>query len=172
MSAARQITDLRPHPQLEADLAWYFREADGDMGLCSNYQGMVLKLQAPRASSGRPPSGPEGRVFGAATRARRISRALEVIGKARSDTLRMAYDGNAPAELHAYHELAGLVLEEGAPVHRRSRSRRSLVQWLARLAQRAPKDAVAARWLAEVRSLAEVRLMAAARAFEGARRHR
>jgi hypothetical protein len=172
MHALRTLADLLPNPRTADDLRWFFREADGECGLRSNYPGMIQRLQAPLTFSSRLRSEPDVRWLHASTRARRISRALEQIGHDHTLTLREAFNGLAPAVLHAYDELAALALQVGVGPHRRSRTSRTLLDWLARIARNATKTPAAARWLAEVRGLAREQLDEALRAFEIARKNR
>lgn len=165
------LATLRPAPQDEADLRWRFTQADGDMGLRSLYPGMVLKLQL----AGGPPPTPvlrelDPRWVAAAERARLIDRALEQLQPQHRNVLWACYGDHQLPELHAYGDLAGLIPDVAADHHRRSRTTRTLADWLARLARRAKKEPAAARTHAAITREAEALLAQAARAYGGARR--
>lgn len=173
---------LRVRPGDESDLRWFFTEADGDMGLRSSFSAQMTQLQMGGGRRGTyVPQQREidGRLVSAATRARVISRALEAIGRGYSYTLRCAYGIPAHPELHGFQELAGLVADTPAAqrLHRRSRTKRPLPDWLARmrlqahpLSDKKVPDLEAQRIVYEVRVEAESQLVAASKAYTLARR--
>jgi len=171
--SAIPLAALRPHPQDETDLRWRFQFADGEMGLKSMFpqQMQQLQLGGGRRGTHTPiQRDPDPRWVAAATRAREIDRALELVADEHRHVLRACYGVGQSPELHAYGDLAGLVLWAGTDRYQRARTRRTIVDWLARLAQRAKKDVAVARVHAEIVRTAEARLMAAARAYGGAKR--
>jgi len=140
---------LLADPRADSELRWFFADADGDMGLRSNFPAMVTSLQMGGRSGSVTPVSVElnDRWFEAATRSRLCRRALEAIGPVRAH--RAARDA-----------------------HQRSRSARSLEEWLYRLAWRvthgAPEPEDSER-LATISREAERMLLSALGAFASAR---
>jgi len=174
MARMTDLVSLRPSPQDEADLRWFFTEADGEMGLKSTFGGMVHQLQmggGARGSYTPVPREADGRLLEAATRARLISRALEACGREAAAVLREAYSA-LPVELAelfpAFGELAALVVSTPAAdrMWRRSRTNRVKVAWLVRRSLQARKgDPSAGSQVYELRREAEALLAGAARAY-------
>lgn len=147
----------------EADLRWYLRDARGELGLHSNYGGMVATLQG----GGR--SGDHHRVdlrqMEAAARARRIEKALTHVGKEHLRVLYAAYSVDPDQRFVAVLAVLPEALEE----HRRSRSTRSFGNWLARLFASARKghDYGRRRLFAKLHSAADGTLRGALDAYTG-----
>lgn len=172
-----RIADLRLSSQDEADLKWFWTEADGDLGLKSMFPQQMAQLQIGNGARGtHTPKQlePDGRLVEAATRARLVSRALETCRPEHVRILRAAYCESVFRPIRVlYGELAELVTRTDAArqAYRRSRTTRSLEEWLTRLAARAEKgEAEPRRIVYQVRGEAEARLVAACRAYVGARR--
>ena len=171
------LAELRLSTQDEADLRWFWTESDGAMGLRSLFPAQIAQLQigAGRRGTHTPVQHElDGRLVEAATRARLISRALETMPRGHVRVLRAAYTETRHQPLRPiYGDLAELVVETDAAqrAHRRSRTTRSLTDWISRLAKRAGKgEAEPKRILYLVRSEAESKLVAAHRAYTEARR--
>ncbi len=167
---------LRPDPESEDDLRWYFNESSGAMGLKSNFAGMVMNIQAPRSHGNSCAAVIGEHQVEAASRARWVSRVLTAVGEDHARTLRAAYQARqsndpAAAALKAFGELGSLVLESPATVeyHRRSRSQKPLLDWLLRISRKQASPAARSQ-CAEVRRDAEARLAKAARAYVEAKR--
>lgn len=148
-----------------AELRWYYREAEGDMGLRSNFAPMVSRLQ------GVLGGGPlrlelDGRNVAAAGRARRVKAALEQLGVGQQYVLGVAF-GN-PREPR---NVEGLVctLKSAEEEWRLSRTTRTLPDWVARLG-RLPTTQLRARLYARLRGEAERLLEEALDAYSAARR--
>jgi hypothetical protein len=82
MTSTLPLSELAIDPRVEAELRWYFTEADGDMGLRSLFPAMVARLEVGGRTGGRPITEMDDRWLLAASRARRISRALELLAAA------------------------------------------------------------------------------------------
>jgi hypothetical protein len=167
------VTSTRLHPAVVTELRWLFVESDGALGLRSNYSGMVARLQAFRSGGFAKPFEYEDQTIEAATRARRIRRALERAGAAHARTLAATYGPTVPAELvDPFGDLAGLVSDSATAraTYEASSTTRRYVEWLARLD--AAVRAGQARWslLDQVRREADAQLVAASRAYGAAQR--
>lgn len=114
------------HERHAADLRWYFRDSPGELGLRSNFGGMVASLEG-GGWTPKPTHEVEERRLQAAERARRVLRALEGCPVWARVVLSIAYryaDGE--------QRLIG-ALSAAAQEHRRSRTKRSLADWLERM---------------------------------------
>lgn len=171
------LAQLRPDPVDEADLRWYFNEADGDMGLKSSFGPMVARLEAPLSRGGALIVDIDERKLNAASRARTVKRALECLPLDAQHVLRAAYTARPdspqrPDALKRWRDLAGVVeaSEAAKATHKKSRSTRPFLEWLERIVK--PSATVSARaWALEVRREAEGRLMGAVRAYTASRAH-
>jgi len=106
-------------------------EAKGDLGLKSNFESVARRIggiYAPPVTSGDL----DGRLFAAAVRHRRIEAAVRAIPR-RSAVVLHAY---------AHHELLGVMLIQATAkmAHRVSRTKRSLPDWMGRIAPRRDKE--------------------------------
>jgi len=170
------LEQLRPHPQDAAELAWFFNESEGAMGVRSNFGSMKARLEAPMSHSGVVATEMDERQVEAASRARLVRRSLEGIAPEHRDTLRAAYTARRhtperPDPLKRYRDLAGLVEHspETARIHKGARSARPLLAWLERIAR--PGASLTARTLHnEVTRAAECQLAQAARAYAHSRK--
>lgn len=121
------------------DLTWFWTEADGDMGLCSSFGPMVAMLQSGGPTGGRPIMEIPEHQLHAATRRRVIARALEQLGETipehRSVLETCLGRGGYRPELGA--ALAAPLTTAARRAWRSSASARPIVEWLARLYQRA-----------------------------------
>jgi len=159
-----------------SDLLWFWAEADGDLGLCSSFPAMVARLQCGGPTGGRPIVEIPEHQLSAATRERRIRRALEAISAERLRVLRSCLDPQATrlAELGSASAVAPLT-SAARRAWRSSRSTRSIEEWLVRLCHRVRhgigERPAADRLLVEViRRESEAMLLAALRAYSQARR--
>jgi hypothetical protein len=143
------------------EIRWFFRDAAGDMGLASNFGGMVAALEgggfcpAPsyEISSSR---------LRAATEAREIRKALDTLAErdiAARVLVGVAFRGEGADERHALIAAMTLAAEE----HRRSRSRRPLPEWLEK--QRTSKEQVRRRKFLQLRDHAKAKLDEALEAY-------
>ena len=179
------LFDLAVDPRTEDDLSWRWTFAAGEMGERSNFAAFQAMLECGGPTGGKPPTDvPDHQLF-AASRARRIDRALEAVGPQRAAVLRACYGPTAT-------QLLGLGFASGvAPLTlaaRRSwvayRSSLSapgpdvpscLEAWLVRLCDRAARSsarAVDRALVMEIRREAEAAVLSAARAYAAARRSR
>lgn len=175
------VADLRLPPRLEAELRWVFTEADGDIGLRSNFGAMVGLLEIGARSGSSQPLAYEidtDRIEAAAAE-RRIRRALDEIGRTNAQVLRVQYGPGRAPELQAFGSLAGLALFTDAAIraHRDSQTTRELPDWLARLSDRVAKKKGAAdprerMMVGEIRREAEMLLARASGAYLKARKRR
>jgi len=165
---------LLADPRADSELRWFFADADGDMGLRSNFPAMVTSLQMGGRSGSVTPVSVElnDRWFEAATRSRLCRRALEAIGPVRAHLLFCAFGGCR--EVAPFGRTTGVVplTRAARDAHQRSRSARSLEEWLYRLAWRvthgAPEPEDSER-LATISREAERMLLSALGAFASAR---
>lgn len=109
-----------------ADLRWLFTAADGELGLRSNFQGMVASLESGGRTSGRSDYDVTPQQIHAATRARTICQALEQMPVWARVVLGIAYRRN-DGEAALMCALSSTTLE-----HRRSRTKREPRDWLER----------------------------------------
>ena len=172
-------SSLRLHPAVVTDLRWLFTESDGQLGLRSNYPGMVARLQAFRSGGFAKPFEYEDQTIETATRARRLRRSLERAGAAHARALRATYGPPAPGLEHehaalvdVYGDLAGLIPDSASArrCYEDSSTTRPYWAWLARLD--AAVRAGQARWslLDQVRREADAALVAASRAYGAAQK--
>lgn len=172
-----QLKDLRLSSQDEADLRWFWTESDGALGLRSMFPQQMAQLQLGGGRRGTHTPiqrEPDRRLVEAATRARLISRALETIHQEHVRVLRSAYGDSVHRPLTVlYGELSELVVrtEAARRAHRKSRTTRSLEDWLVRLVRRADRGEQGAKHTVyAVKAEAEARLVGAARAYSESRR--
>jgi hypothetical protein len=156
---------LYARERFSAELRWYFREAEGDMGLRSNYSPMVSRLQ------GVLGGGPlrlelDGRNVAAAGRARRVKAALELLSPVQWWTLGVAF-GNAVLPVN----LVGLMCttKSADEEWRLSRTTRTLPDWVERLGRK-PTTTLRQRLYAKLKHEAEALLEDALDAYSKARR--
>jgi hypothetical protein len=163
-------------PSFKTELHWYWTCADGELSSPSNYMAMVSAIRLGRASavSQSATELPEHRLH-AATRARRVSRALSRVSDDDRAVLFAAFGPHA-RELPIFGAAAPVaVLTKAASVaHQASGTTRTLNDWLVRLAWRVSKrqgDRVAqdAATASAIASEAEWRLTNAIGAFKGMR---
>lgn len=173
------LANLRLPHAMQAELRWVFSEADGDIGLTSNYGAMVGLLEVGSRSGSSQPAAYEIDVerIEAAGRERRIRLALDAIGHRHAQVLRVQYGPGRAPELPAFGELAGLAMFTSAAhrAHQASGTNRSLPDWLARLAERVRRNRAASdvrdlMVVNEIRREAEALLVAASGAYARARR--
>lgn len=124
------------------ELRWYFLESQGDLGLRSNFESISSRIGGvygtPQTSGNL-----DGRMFAAATRYKRVDRAVK------------AMTPSSVLVLHAFahHEMLGVMLasKTARDEHRASRTARSLADWMQRIAPRKEKPQTAGQsraWLA------------------------
>jgi hypothetical protein len=152
--------------RLSAELRWYYREAEGDMGLRSNYGPMVAALQGVLGGGGPLKLELDGRHVAAAARARRVRTALEQLVDAQRQVLRVSY-----AHPGGALDLVGLMcLAQSASTEwRLSRTTRTLPDWLQRLG-RHPTTWVRQQLYERLRHEAQALLEEALDAYSKARR--
>ena len=131
------LAQLAIDPRAEADLRWFYTWSRGDMGLRSSHPAMVARLQVGGRTGGAPIMDIDERRLEAATRARHITRALDLLSDSQVRVLRAAYGPYA-------RELPGL--GQAAPVapltnsamhaHAASHTDRCIEEWLVRLCDR------------------------------------
>jgi hypothetical protein len=190
------LADLRPEPAIESEMAWYWNVAR-ETGEKSNFLAMVQRCMegAPKGTVSRAPSdGFDGKQVAIAGHRREIERALEMLSAEQQGVLRDAFraqllveavEAELPAGLEPperkkrvraalkalapYGPLAGLVILAPATraTHVASKSKRSYVDWLARLA-RPGAGAHARNTCGALKREAEARLNAATRAYAAA----
>jgi hypothetical protein len=165
-----------PDRRAEADLIWFWAWSDGEMGLRSSFGAMTARLQVGGRTGGRPITDLDERCIEAATRARLISRALELLPGLHRRALRYAYGPDA-RELPGLGVAAPVALLSPAAMlaYRESRSDRPLEEWLVRLCWRAHRrqGESPARDRCTVRAIAleaNATLARAVQAFASARR--
>lgn len=112
--------------RLAADLRWLFTAADGEMGLRSNFSGMVASLEGGGHSA---PSSfdPDDRKLQAALRSRRIRRSLDMVPDWARVVLGVVYRHPTGGESALICALSSTVAE-----HRRSGTKRGVADWLER----------------------------------------
>jgi hypothetical protein len=135
------LEDLRPDGQTEAELRWVFNEADGDMGVRSNFMPMVARIQCPRDAAAVTSYEADWRQVEAASRDKVIRQALERVGGGKARVLELAYtelSHDAAQRLEPLGRVAGVVLALPATIaaHAKSQTDRPLVEWLGRIAKR------------------------------------
>jgi hypothetical protein len=156
---------MEPRDQARIDLGWFWSESDGELGLQSNFNAIVARIE------GRSPEGSpteiDDRKLDAALRARRISRALGSLPPkvVRILFLRFADRDDKPVLLRLVDVASELMIT--ADHHRRSKSQRPLSAWTARLFQSdlLSLDLDRRRVLREIRSAAVDAVDAALVAF-------
>lgn len=116
------LTASRPHPFDEADLRFFFLEAEGSMGLKSSFESFVHQCQVgPGRSSGRGGDPYTDAVVAAAARWRVINGTLNRCSR-RSRRVLQRYVLEVPRRpelVQVYGRLAGVVLFlDGAKAHR------------------------------------------------------
>jgi hypothetical protein len=109
-----------------ADIRWLFHSADGAMGLKSNFSGMMASLEG-GGHSARSSYDLDDRRLQAAERARHIRRALELTPDWARVVLGVLFRQTDDGEAALICALSTAVAE-----HKRSRTRRQLVDWLER----------------------------------------
>lgn len=114
------------HERHAADLRFFFRDAAGAMGLRSNFGGMVASLEG-GGFHPKPNHEVADHVLFAAERARRVLRVLEACPVWARVVLSIAYR-HADGE----QRLMG-ALTAASQEHRRSRTKRTLQDWLERM---------------------------------------
>jgi hypothetical protein len=179
------LADLAVDPRAEADLSWRWTYADGEMGLASNFAPIVARLECGGRTGGKPIIDiPEHQVR-AASRARRIDRALEDIGAQRAAVLRACF-GPTATQLRGLGFASGvapltLAARRAWVAYRASISAPGpdvpscLEAWLVRLCDRASRSGARGTDRAlvlEIRREAEAAALASARAYSAARRVR
>lgn len=148
-----------------AELRWFFREAEGDMGLRSNYGGMVQRLQGV-SGGGTMRLELDGRNIAAAGRARRVKASLLQLSAEHWGVLSVAY-----SQPGGMVNLAGIMslLKSTEAEHQLSRTTRPLPDWLERLGRR-PTTSLRQRLYARLKGEAERFLEEALDAYSKARR--
>jgi len=169
------VSDQPRDSRAEADLRWYWNWSDGDLGLHSSFPAMVARIECGGRTGGAPITDIDERCLEAATRARRIARALELVTERQRRVLFAAFGPGA-------YLLPGLgratpvapLTPAAQQAHLASGSSRSLGEWLVRLcwrlAQADPKAAGAVDHVTirAIESQAEAMLRDAAGAFASA----
>lgn len=143
--------------ELEAELRWFFSQADGEMGLRSNFTGIVARIEGGGGTG--VAHHVDTRRLEAAARARRIAAALSSVSKPERTVLFAAYSREPESRLLCVM----LHTPEAREAHRKSRSTRSLGVWLERLcaAVKSPHEFERRRTFARIHA-------AAVRSLEGA----
>lgn len=179
------LCDLAVDPRTEAELTWRWRWADGELGLKSNFAAFQAMLEIGGPTGGKPPADIPDHQLAAASRTRRIDRALEDVGPQRAQVLRACFGPDAT-------KLRGLGFASGvAPLtlaarrawvaYRSSLSAPGpdvpscLEAWLVRLCDRASRSSARGSdrlLVVEIRREAEAAVVAAARAYSSVRRVR
>ena len=140
------------HQRWAADLRWFFLESDGEMGLRSNFGAVVAGLEG-GGHTARVNHDVADRVMAAAERARHIRRTMEAeaVPVWAQVVLRVAFR-REDGELALMGALTSAVRE-----HRRSRTKRSIEEWLAKTrdSKSPERRLLYAQLRAEVTSLAE-----------------
>lgn len=151
--------------RVAAELRWYYREAEGDMGLRSNFGPMVTRLQG-LTGGGALHLELDGRQVAAAGRARRVKAALVQLSVTHWGVLAVAY-GQPGGALN----LVGIIamLKSTETEHQLSRTTRPLPDWLERLGRR-PTTTLRQRLYARLKGEAERLLEEALDAYSAARR--
>jgi hypothetical protein len=114
------------YERIAADLRWVFRDSEGELGLKSNFGGMIASLEG-GGWTPKPTHEVDERRLQAAERRRRILEVLDAIPVWARVVLSITYryaDGE--------NLLVG-ILTVTAQEHRRSRTVRSLADWLERI---------------------------------------
>lgn len=150
------------HQRWAADLRWLFSEADGEMGLRSNFGALVAGLEG-GGHSARVCHDVADRTMEAAERARTIRRALEDVPVWARVVLGVAFR-------RADGELALMAaLTSAASEHRRSRTKRPIQEWLAKTRDNKSRERrlLYARLRSEASDVVEEALDLFARAMRG-----
>ena len=127
--------------EILTELRWYFTEANGDLGLRSNFESVARRIggiYAPAQTS----RDLDGRLFGAAVRHRRVNDAIKTMNP------------RSVVVLHAFamHEMVGVMLIQKSAIraHKYSRSSRSLPDWLDKISpskEKPPRSEQQKTWL-------------------------
>jgi hypothetical protein len=159
----------------EADLRWYWNEAEGDMGLRSNFAAMVACLELGGPAGGLPVHDDEEGRLKAAGRERRVRRAIELLS-ARDVTILVHAFGSGSRKLPPFGRATGVVPLTAAArlTWANSGTTRPLGEWLVRLVcrvhgglgNRPAQDRALAQ---TIRREAESMLLGAMRAYAAAR---
>ncbi len=164
----------RREDTLVAELRWFWADATGDMGLKSNFEAMRARMQRCAAKGGQPNTDIDERCVDAATREKRVRRALARVPDHEAIVLVNAL-GPGTREIPAFGRATGVV-----PMTRAARqtwlssgTNRSLEDWLARLVirvhtGRGDDPAGDAALLKAIRQEAEQMLHAALQAYAAA----
>ena len=113
------------------ELRWYFIDAGGDLGLRSNFESVARRIggiYSPPQTSAEM----DGRLLQSASRFKRVDRAIK------------SMDPHLAVVLHAFahhRELGVMLIQKSArDAHRAARSKRSLPDWLERIAPHKGKE--------------------------------
>jgi hypothetical protein len=124
----------RREDAIAAELRWYWADATGEMGVRSNFEAMRARIQRAASRGGKPNTDIDERCVEAATREKRIRRALAQVPDREAIVLVHAF-GPGIRELPAFEAATGVV-----PLTRiarqawvKSGTNRTLEGWLARL---------------------------------------
>lgn len=175
------MAGLRPNGNTESDLQWYFNTREGEMGLGSNFGAVVHRIETGGrgGSSASPNRGYDARKLAAADREAPIKSAIESLAGYHQDTLRYAYCARTLLDHHgreahtrlvAYGSLAGLVVVSPTALKEHDASKRTLTEWLERVAKNARRYVTQGKIFNAINREAEERLMAGAGAYERAAR--
>jgi hypothetical protein len=127
--------------EASSDLRWFWREAAGEMGLRSNFESVRLRLQGVYGNrTGAVEM--DHRALGAASRVRAIHRRLERVPDDQVRTLFAAYGLVVFPGLLPWGRCAGVLPLQplSQQAHHRSRTKRSIEDWLSRLHRNARKS--------------------------------
>ena len=130
------------YERIASDLRWLFRDSHGELGLKSNFAGMIASLEG-GGWKPKPTHELDERRLQAAERARRLLETLDTVPVWARVALAITYrysDGETRL-------LGALTL--AAQEHRRSRTRRPLEDWLERM--RLSKDPARRRLYSQIR---------------------
>jgi hypothetical protein len=147
----------------QAELRWLFRDAEGDMGLRSNFAGMVAALEG-GGFHPRPSYSMDERQVRAAESAREMRKALAAAPVWAQVVIGVALKDPYAEERHALIAATLAAVEEW----RRSRSKRPLHEWLEK--QRTSKEQVKRRKFLQLREGARATLDEALTAYARCRR--
>lgn len=121
--------------EIAAELRWLFRDSRGELGLKSNFGGVVARIEG--GGPGSDAHHVDMRRIEAATRARHISKVLDALPKTHFTVLFAAFAWDAD------HKLLWVMREtpEAVEEYGKSRSTRLMRDWLERLCVAARNEA-------------------------------